>query len=66
MADIQRAASGQGNALGEQQLSRSNIPIIVDSCIAFITQHGENGSAGVGRGRWRRVLSSSCLLRSGP
>lgn len=40
-SDIQRAAGGKGNALREQQMSRSDIPIIVDSCIAFITQYGE-------------------------
>lgn len=39
--DIQRAAGGKGNALREQQLSRNDIPIIVDSCISFITQYGE-------------------------
>ncbi|XP_013885003.1 arf-GAP with Rho-GAP domain, ANK repeat and PH domain-containing protein 3 [Austrofundulus limnaeus] len=39
-ADVQRAAGGKGNTLREQQLSRNNIPIIVDSCIAFITQYG--------------------------
>ncbi|XP_029688014.1 arf-GAP with Rho-GAP domain, ANK repeat and PH domain-containing protein 3-like isoform X3 [Takifugu rubripes] len=38
--DIQRAAGGKGNALREQQLSRNDIPIIVDSCICFITQYG--------------------------
>ncbi|KAJ8394056.1 hypothetical protein AAFF_G00054000 [Aldrovandia affinis] len=38
--DIQTAAGGKGNALRDQQLSRSDIPIIVDSCIAFITQYG--------------------------
>uniref|UniRef100_A0A7M4E3Y4 ArfGAP with RhoGAP domain, ankyrin repeat and PH domain 3 n=1 Tax=Crocodylus porosus TaxID=8502 RepID=A0A7M4E3Y4_CROPO len=37
--DIQASAGGWGNALRDQQLSRSNIPIIVDSCIAFITQY---------------------------
>lgn len=40
-SDIQRAAGGKGNALRDQQLSRNDIPIIVDSCISFITQHGE-------------------------
>lgn len=40
-SDIQRAAGGKGNALREQQLSRNDIPIIVDSCLAFITQYGE-------------------------
>ncbi|KAM8910498.1 arf-GAP with Rho-GAP domain, ANK repeat and PH domain-containing protein 3 isoform 2-T2 [Spinachia spinachia] len=39
-SDIQRAAGGKGNALREQQLSRNDIPIIVDSCLAFITQYG--------------------------
>ncbi|XP_038142613.1 arf-GAP with Rho-GAP domain, ANK repeat and PH domain-containing protein 3 [Cyprinodon tularosa] len=39
-SDIQRAAGGKGNALREQQMSRSDIPIIVDSCIAFTTQYG--------------------------
>uniref|UniRef100_A0A668AV88 ArfGAP with RhoGAP domain, ankyrin repeat and PH domain 3 n=1 Tax=Myripristis murdjan TaxID=586833 RepID=A0A668AV88_9TELE len=38
-SDIQRAAGGRGNTLREQQLSRNDIPIIVDSCIAFITQY---------------------------
>lgn len=42
-ADIQRAAGGKGNTLREQQLSRNDIPIIVDSCIAFITQYGKGG-----------------------
>lgn len=39
--DIQRAAGGKGNALRDQQLSRNDIPIIVDSCVSFITQYGE-------------------------
>ncbi|NWQ89575.1 ARAP3 protein, partial [Burhinus bistriatus] len=39
-ADIQASAGGRGNALQDQQLSRADIPIIVDSCIAFITQYG--------------------------
>ncbi|XP_034959304.2 arf-GAP with Rho-GAP domain, ANK repeat and PH domain-containing protein 3 isoform X1 [Zootoca vivipara] len=39
-AAIQASAGGQGNALRDQQLSRSGIPIIVNSCIAFITQYG--------------------------
>ncbi|XP_037318246.2 arf-GAP with Rho-GAP domain, ANK repeat and PH domain-containing protein 3 isoform X2 [Pungitius pungitius] len=39
-SDIQRAAGGKGNALREQQLSRNDIPIIVDSCLSFITQYG--------------------------
>uniref|UniRef100_A0A8D0F849 ArfGAP with RhoGAP domain, ankyrin repeat and PH domain 3 n=1 Tax=Strix occidentalis caurina TaxID=311401 RepID=A0A8D0F849_STROC len=38
-ADIQASAGGRGNALRDQQLSRGDIPIIVDSCIAFITQY---------------------------
>ncbi|NWQ81167.1 ARAP3 protein, partial [Columbina picui] len=39
-ADIRASAGGRGNALRDQQLSRGDIPIIVDSCIAFITQYG--------------------------
>ncbi|RVE67529.1 hypothetical protein OJAV_G00104410 [Oryzias javanicus] len=39
-SDVQRAAGGRGNTLREQQMSRNDIPIIVDSCIAFITQYG--------------------------
>ncbi|XP_031442972.1 arf-GAP with Rho-GAP domain, ANK repeat and PH domain-containing protein 3 isoform X2 [Clupea harengus] len=39
-ADIQKAAGGKGNQLRDQQLSRHDIPIIVDSCVAFITQYG--------------------------
>uniref|UniRef100_UPI00398ECC05 arf-GAP with Rho-GAP domain, ANK repeat and PH domain-containing protein 3 isoform X2 n=1 Tax=Pristiophorus japonicus TaxID=55135 RepID=UPI00398ECC05 len=38
--DIQNAAGSRGNALCDQQLSRNDIPIIVDRCIAFITQYG--------------------------
>ncbi|XP_053318529.1 arf-GAP with Rho-GAP domain, ANK repeat and PH domain-containing protein 3 [Spea bombifrons] len=38
--DIQTAACGTGNVLRDQQLSRNDIPIIVDSCIAFLTQYG--------------------------
>lgn len=43
--DIQASAGGRGNALRDQQLSRADIPIIVDSCIAFITQYGEPNMA---------------------
>uniref|UniRef100_A0A8D2LJ96 ArfGAP with RhoGAP domain, ankyrin repeat and PH domain 3 n=1 Tax=Varanus komodoensis TaxID=61221 RepID=A0A8D2LJ96_VARKO len=38
-AAIRASAGGQGNALRDQQLSRSGIPILVNSCVAFITQH---------------------------
>lgn len=41
-ADIQKAAGGKANTLKDQQLSRNDIPIIVDSCIAFITQYGKD------------------------
>ncbi|XP_025022642.1 arf-GAP with Rho-GAP domain, ANK repeat and PH domain-containing protein 3 [Python bivittatus] len=37
---IQNSAGSQGNALQDQQLSRNGIPIIVSSCISFITQYG--------------------------
>ncbi|XP_067900215.1 arf-GAP with Rho-GAP domain, ANK repeat and PH domain-containing protein 3 isoform X2 [Heterodontus francisci] len=39
-SDIHSAAGSRGNSLCDQQLSRNDIPIIVDSCIAFITQYG--------------------------
>ncbi|MBN3303978.1 ARAP2 protein, partial [Amia calva] len=39
-AAIKKAAGTDGNALPDQQLSKNGIPIIVDSCIAFVTQHG--------------------------
>lgn len=39
-SDIQAAACSGGNMLRDQQLSRNDIPIIVDSCIAFLTQYG--------------------------
>ncbi|KAM5301689.1 arf-GAP with Rho-GAP domain, ANK repeat and PH domain-containing protein 3 isoform 3-T3 [Glossophaga mutica] len=34
------AAGGGGTGLQEQQMSRGDIPIIVDACISFVTQHG--------------------------
>uniref|UniRef100_A0A3B4G340 ArfGAP with RhoGAP domain, ankyrin repeat and PH domain 2 n=1 Tax=Pundamilia nyererei TaxID=303518 RepID=A0A3B4G340_9CICH len=38
---IKLAAGTDGNALGDQQLTKNGVPIIVDSCIAFVTQYGE-------------------------
>ncbi|XP_063778383.1 arf-GAP with Rho-GAP domain, ANK repeat and PH domain-containing protein 2 isoform X2 [Pseudophryne corroboree] len=37
---IEKAASTDGNALQDQQLCKNNIPIIVHSCMAFVTQYG--------------------------
>ncbi|KAG8453577.1 hypothetical protein GDO86_000274 [Hymenochirus boettgeri] len=37
---IEKAAGTDGNELQDQQLSKNNIPIIVNSCIAFVTQYG--------------------------
>ncbi|XP_041130466.1 arf-GAP with Rho-GAP domain, ANK repeat and PH domain-containing protein 2 [Polyodon spathula] len=37
---IQKAAGTDSNALPDQQLSKNDTPIIVDSCIAFVTQYG--------------------------
>ncbi|KAM6346015.1 arf-GAP with Rho-GAP domain, ANK repeat and PH domain-containing protein 2 [Podargus strigoides] len=39
-AAIEKAASTDGNALQDQQLSKNDVPIIVNSCIAFVTQYG--------------------------
>lgn len=40
-AAIEKAASTDGNALQDQQLSKNDVPIIVNSCIAFVTQYGK-------------------------
>uniref|UniRef100_A0A670ZFI1 ArfGAP with RhoGAP domain, ankyrin repeat and PH domain 3 n=1 Tax=Pseudonaja textilis TaxID=8673 RepID=A0A670ZFI1_PSETE len=37
---IQSSAGSRGNALQDQQLNKNGIPIIVSSCISFITQYG--------------------------
>ncbi|KAM4611838.1 LOW QUALITY PROTEIN: arf-GAP with Rho-GAP domain, ANK repeat and PH domain-containing protein 2 [Polymixia lowei] len=37
---ITLAAGTDGKALGNQQLSKNGVPIVVDSCIAFVTQYG--------------------------
>ncbi|NWR66893.1 ARAP2 protein, partial [Bucorvus abyssinicus] len=39
-AAIEKAAGTDGNALQDQQLSKNDVPIIVNSCIAFVTQYG--------------------------
>lgn len=38
---ITLAAGTDGKALGDQQLTKNGVPIIVDSCVAFVTQYGE-------------------------
>lgn len=38
---ITLAAGTDGKALCDQQLTKNGVPIIVDSCIAFVTQYGE-------------------------
>uniref|UniRef100_A0A667YWN2 ArfGAP with RhoGAP domain, ankyrin repeat and PH domain 2 n=1 Tax=Myripristis murdjan TaxID=586833 RepID=A0A667YWN2_9TELE len=37
---ISLAAGTDGRALGNQQLSKNGVPIVLDSCIAFVTQYG--------------------------
>ncbi|KAF5902497.1 arf-GAP with Rho-GAP domain, ANK repeat and PH domain-containing protein 2, partial [Clarias magur] len=37
---IELAAGRDGRALSNQQLTKNDIPIIIDSCIAFVTQYG--------------------------
>uniref|UniRef100_A0A8D2D7B5 ArfGAP with RhoGAP domain, ankyrin repeat and PH domain 3 n=1 Tax=Sciurus vulgaris TaxID=55149 RepID=A0A8D2D7B5_SCIVU len=39
MQPLGGAAGGGGTGLQEQQMSRGDIPIIVDACISFVTQH---------------------------
>lgn len=62
---IGSAAGGGGTGLQEQQMSRGDIPIIVDACISFVTQHGEwvlTDNEPVGRG-WRRpACACVCYL----
>lgn len=40
-AAIMSASSTDSKALGDQQLTKNGVPIIVDSCVAFVTQYGE-------------------------
>lgn len=40
-AAIVSAAGTDSKALGDQQLTKKGVPIIVDSCVAFVTQYGE-------------------------
>lgn len=40
-AAIQAAAGSGGDRLHEQQLTETDIPVIVDSCINYITQCGK-------------------------
>ena len=42
---IQLAAGRDGRALSNQQLSKNDVPIIVDSCVAFVTQYGNSYSS---------------------
>ncbi|XP_037614680.1 arf-GAP with Rho-GAP domain, ANK repeat and PH domain-containing protein 2 [Sebastes umbrosus] len=37
---ITLAAGTDGKALSDQQLTKNGVPIVVDSCIAFVTQYG--------------------------
>ncbi|KAL1789608.1 arf-GAP with Rho-GAP domain, ANK repeat and PH domain-containing protein 2 isoform X1 [Sigmodon hispidus] len=37
---IEKAAGTDGDALQDQQLCKNDVPIIVNSCIAFVTQYG--------------------------
>ncbi|NXM20000.1 ARAP1 protein, partial [Ploceus nigricollis] len=37
---IQKAASSSGDTLSEQQLTESDVPLLVDRCIDYITQYG--------------------------
>ncbi|NWU89058.1 ARAP2 protein, partial [Upupa epops] len=39
-AAIEKAAGTDGSALQDQQLSKNDVPIVVSSCIAFVTQYG--------------------------
>lgn len=45
-AAIVSAAGTDGKALGDQQLTNRGVPIVVDSCVAFVTQYGEQPGGG--------------------
>lgn len=40
-AAIVSAAGTDSKALDDQQLTKKGVPIIVDSCVSFVTQYGE-------------------------
>lgn len=40
-SSITLAAGTDGKALSDQQLTKNGVPIIVESCIAFVTQYGK-------------------------
>ncbi|KAM9834175.1 arf-GAP with Rho-GAP domain, ANK repeat and PH domain-containing protein 2 isoform 2-T2 [Syngnathus typhle] len=40
LSAITQAAGNDGKALGDQQLTKNGVPIVVESCIAFVTQYG--------------------------
>ncbi len=40
-SSIQLGSWTDGMALGNQQMNKNDVPIIVDSCIAFVTQYGK-------------------------
>ncbi|XP_077400226.1 arf-GAP with Rho-GAP domain, ANK repeat and PH domain-containing protein 2 isoform X2 [Vanacampus margaritifer] len=40
LSAITQAAGTDGKALGDQQLTKNGVPIVVESCIAFVTQYG--------------------------
>lgn len=48
---IEKAASTDGNVLEDQQLSKNDVPIIVNSCIAFVTQYG----------KWNEMFCWRCI-----
>ncbi|CAF95237.1 unnamed protein product, partial [Tetraodon nigroviridis] len=63
-AAILSAAGTDSKALGDQQLSRNGVPIVVDSCVAFVTQYGEQ-PAGTAP-PWRPVPGGGLPEAGGP
>ncbi|XP_060682327.1 arf-GAP with Rho-GAP domain, ANK repeat and PH domain-containing protein 1 isoform X1 [Hemiscyllium ocellatum] len=57
---IQRAAASAGNTLSEQQLTDEDIPVIVDRCIAYVTQYGLT-SEGIYRKSGQKSKTTSLL-----
>ncbi|XP_051881641.1 arf-GAP with Rho-GAP domain, ANK repeat and PH domain-containing protein 1-like isoform X2 [Pristis pectinata] len=59
-AAIQKAADSTGNTLSEQQLTDEDIPVLVERCVAYITQYGLT-SEGIYRKSGQKSKTTSLL-----
>lgn len=58
---IQKAASSSGDTLSEQQLTESDVPLLVDRCIDYITQCGMDKVLGCWQGPERGIQVTPLL-----